>query len=66
MLLLSTSYHIASALILNSSNYVSCILIILSSYLIFKMHLYTSQEDIILESPASLQPGFTVVYNFVL
>jgi hypothetical protein len=66
MLSVSTSYHIANALTLNSSNYANFILIILLSFLKFKMYLCTSQEDIILEPPASLQPGFTVVYNFVL
>jgi len=43
----STSYHVASALTFNSYEYVSFILIILSSYLLFQVYLYSSQEDII-------------------
>ena len=63
-----TLYHIANALTLNSYKYISFISIILSSYIIFQMYIYiyASQEDIILEPPASLQPGFTILYNFVL
>jgi hypothetical protein len=66
MLSVSTSYHIANVLMLNTFTGESFIFIILSSCLLFQMYLHTCQVDIILEPPARLQQGFTILYNFIL